>query len=148
MIKKEYLLSELIAMFKDIVYSGEAEFAIYCAFNNGIYVDEDKKPDKGKIDHTREAIITLGLIYFDSLEEAKGRDIPVSTIMASMYDALGETYSRIMKMVGGDLDGCLLNAFFFRLFAYFVQMLIEELFFDEPVEEICIEWDCDPNKEA
>ena len=147
MIRKNFTAKELRNMFHDIVYSCDGEFTIWCAFNNGIFVDKDPKPTPKKINDTREAVMSLFDILLDSIDPANGKVMPTTTVIASFYDSMSNIYTGIMSMVDGDMEKILLNAFFYRIFAYEVQEFISELFYIQPVEEVVITWNKDEEED-
>ena len=147
MIRKNFTSKELRDMFHDIVYSGDCEFAIWCAFNNGIFVDKDPKPTPNKIRDTREAVMALFEILLDSLDPANEKVVPTTTFIASIYESMSNIYTRIMELANSDLSSILLNAFFYRIFSYEVQQFIEELFYNEPVEEVVVHWNTDEKED-
>lgn len=140
--KKTYLSSELDELFREIVYSSDGEFVIYCAMKNGVFCKECK-PTIEQIDEARGAIMSINSLIMSSLHSTDSRPFPVTAYITFIYTAMSESYEQSNSMCLKNLGELspVANAFLFRAYFYLMGKFIEETFYDDPIEVITVKFD-------
>lgn len=138
--------TELRNEFHKVVYGDEVDYAITCAFYDGIYCNMLEKPKQEDIDLIREGLIYLNSDIVDSVMYAIKRDsdgepfsdIPAISFMLSWYFAVSSCYAHYIDSVD-EMCEVYAHAFTFRAYIYALNIFFREFFYEDfPIEMLTI----------